>query len=258
MTEWRTERRGPVEIWTIDGAERRNTLRRAMLRELHERARGAEEDAALRCVVLTGDGEKAFCAGADLKERASWTEGDIRAWLGELMDGLRALENSRKVYLAAVNGLALGGGLELALACDLRVADPRAEMGLPEVTLGIIPGAGGTVRLPRVVGAGRAKEMILTGRRVTAGEALEMGLVSRVSAPGRAVDEAVDLAMAIAENAPIAVAEAKASVNESFALPLDQALRAEHRHYEPCLLSKDRLEGLAAFREKRKPVYGGQ
>jgi enoyl-CoA hydratase/carnithine racemase len=265
--EWRTERRGaqgapgapgPIEVWTIDGSDRRNTLRRTMLRELVEHVERAENDRGLRAVVLTGDGEKAFCAGADLKERAGWSEDDVRAWLVELMNGLRRLERSRKIYIAAVNGLALGGGLELALACDLRVADPRAEMGLPEVTLGIIPGAGGTVRLPRIIGAGRAKEMILTGRRATAGDALGMGLVSRVSAPGRSVDEAVDLALGIADNGPIAVAEAKASLDEGLSLPLADALVAEHRHYDPCLRSQDRLEGLAAFREKRKPSYRGE
>ena len=179
MPELRTEDRGPVRVLTIDGEARMNVLSPALIVELAEHARKAAADERIRAVVVTGAGSRAFCAGANLKERRGWSEDDIRHWLRELHGKLRELERCPKPWIAAINGLALGGGCELALACDLRVMDPAAQTGLTEVRIGIIPGGGGTVRLARVIGMGRARDMILTARRVEAEEALQIGLINR-------------------------------------------------------------------------------
>jgi enoyl-CoA hydratase/carnithine racemase len=167
------------------------------------------------------------------------------------------MEQSERIFLAAVNGFALGGGTELALACDLRVASPTARLGLTEVSLGIIPGGGGTQRLARLIGPGRAKDLVLTGRQVSAEEALSLGLVSRL-AQGSAREEALALARQIANNGPIALAAAKRAIGEGLDLPLGQALALEQQQYERTLRSKDRLEGLAAFAEKRAPRFAGE
>src|SRR5205823_2302671 len=157
-------------------------LARALVAELAAESKRAGGDSAIRAMVITGSGTRAFCAGANLKERRGWTDDDIRRWLVELHTALREIERCPKPWIAAVNGLALGGGCELALACDLRIVDPAAQMGLTETRIGIIPGGGGTVRLPRLVGLGRARDMILTARRVPADEALRIGLADRGSA----------------------------------------------------------------------------
>src|SRR5947209_10968277 len=205
MLEIKSEDRGPVRVLTIDKEAQMNVLSRALVTELAEHARQAAVEPDLRAVVVTGRGHRAFCAGANLKERQGWTEDDIRRWLVELHAGLREIERCPKPWVAAVNGVAFGGGCELALACDLRVMDPRAQIGLTETRIGIIPGGGGTVRLARVVGVGRAKDLILTGRRLDAAEALQIGLVNRVSPPGESVATATTLSGEIAANAPVAV-----------------------------------------------------
>jgi enoyl-CoA hydratase/carnithine racemase len=258
MPELRTEDRGAVRVVTIDGEARMNVLSRTLIAELADYAREAAADDQIRAVVLTGAGTRAFCAGANLKERRGWNEDDIRFWLGELHGKLREVERCPKPWIAAINGLALGGGCELALACDLRVMDPAAQIGLTEVRIGIIPGGGGTVRLARVVGMGRARDLILTARRVEAEEALQIGLVNRISPAGESVAAAVALGHEIAANAPIAVAAAKASIEDAWDLALDAALERERSHYDKALRSADRLEGLAAFAEKRPPRWSGK
>ncbi|HLL53395.1 MAG TPA: enoyl-CoA hydratase-related protein [Myxococcaceae bacterium] len=258
MGEFRIDARGLVEVWTIDGESRRNAISRAMLKELSGLVQRVSSSRQVRAVVLTGAGDKAFCAGADLKERAGMSEPEVRAFLDGLRDTFRAIEKSDCVFLAAINGAALGGGTELALACDLRLAAPAAELGLTEVKLGIIPGGGGTQRLARLVGPGRAKDLILTGRRVGAAEALTLGLVNRLAPEGHVVDVAVELAETIAGNAPIAVSAAKHAVDEGLSLELDDALALEQEKYQLTLESEDRLEGLRAFAEKRAPKYQGR
>jgi len=256
--EWLVEERGATEVWTIDGEARRNSLSRAMIAELLgnlDRIRGKR---SLRCIVITGRGERAFCAGADLKERATMSEADVHAFHESLRSAFRGIETAEQAFVAAVNGAALGGGLELALACDLRVAAAHAEMGLPEVGLGIIPGAGGTVRLPRAIGVGRAKDLILTGRRVGAAEALALGLVSRVARPGALGEEALALAEQVSQNAPVSIRQAKRAIDGAFHLPLEEALAFENRMYQDCLKTGDRLEALRAFAEKRKPNFKGE
>ena len=254
----RSEDRGPVRVLTIDGEAQVNVLSRALVAELAGEALRAAGDAGVRAVVITGAGAKAFCAGANLKERQGWTEDDVRRWLVELHAGLREIERCPKPWIAAVNGLALGGGCELALACDLRVVDPAAQLGLTEVKIGVIPGGGGTVRLARAIGLGRARDLVLTARRVSAHEALQIGLAQRLSLPGQSVELAVQVGEEIAANAPIAVAAAKASLEDAWDLPLDAALNRERAHYEKPLCSEDRLEGLKAFAEKRPPSWRGK
>ena len=258
MAEFREERRGSAEVWTIDGERRRNAITRAALAEFEERVARVSRDHQTRSVVLTGAGERAFCAGADLKERAGMSEGEVRAFLGQLGKVLRAIERSDCVFIAAINGAALGGGTELALACDFRVAAPTAELGLTEVKLGIIPGGGGTQRLPRLVGPARAKDLILTGRRINAAEALAIGLIQRLAPEGRLLEVSLGLAEQVGTNAPLAVAAAKHAVDEGLALSLEEGLALEQRQYEKVLSSEDRLEGLAAFVEKRPPRFRGR
>jgi enoyl-CoA hydratase/carnithine racemase len=254
----RVERRGHVEVWTIDLAARRNAISTALLAALNANLARAGEDRDLRAVVLTGDGEKAFCAGADLKERAAMPPEAVHAFHRGLRDALRGIERAPQVIVAALNGAALGGGLELAMACDLRVAAEGIEAGLPEVGLGIIPGGGGTQRLARLVGVARAKDLVLTTRRIGAAEALAMGLVAAVHPPARLLPEAVALAERIARNAPVSLRQAKRAIDDGFHLPLDQALELENQLYQACLGTKDREEALRAFAEKRPPVFRGE
>lgn len=241
-------------MWTLDAAERRNALSKAMVQGLTAAiARVRAPGSGVRAVVITGAGDKAFCSGADLKERASMSEPEVRAFLLELRAALRGLEQADCAFIACLNGGAFGGGTELALACDLRVMAPAAELGLTETSLGIIPGAGGTQRLARLVGKGRAKDLILTARKLGADEALRLGVVDRLGdlAAARALAEQV------AKNAPLAVGAAKHAIDDGLALDLDAALDLEHRAYEIVLKSEDRKEGLKAFAERRPPVYRG-
>jgi len=256
--ELTTERRGGIELWTIQGEARRNSLTMALVRELGARVGAAGGDRTLRAVVLTGAGDRAFCAGADLKERARMAAEEVHAFHGALRDALRGIERAPQVFVAAINGAALGGGLELALACDLRIASEGAEMGLPEVSLGIIPGGGGTARLPRLVGIARAKDLVLTARRIGAAEALALGVVSRIAPAARLLPEALALAEQVARNAPISLRQAKRAIDDGSHLPLDEALALENRLYQDCLGSRDRVEALRAFAEKRPPVFTGE
>ncbi|WP_437997841.1 enoyl-CoA hydratase-related protein [Sorangium sp. So ce185] len=253
------DRRGAVAVLTIDRADRRNALSRDALLAFGRLGRELVDDPAVRAIVITGAGDKAFCAGADLKERQGMSPDDVRRQVGLYRTELGVLARSPKPVIAAINGVAFGGGLELALICDLRVAAPHAELALPETSLGIIPGAGGTQRLPRVVGEARAKEMILLGRRLAAAEALAWGLVNRVSPEGTpVVDDAIAWIEPIASGAPIAQAAALRAIEDGYDVPLDLGLEVERVHYDETLRSEDRLEALRAFAEKRKPVYRGR
>ncbi|RYE92917.1 MAG: enoyl-CoA hydratase [Myxococcales bacterium] len=253
------ERRGGAAVLTIDRAERRNALSRDTLAALGRLGRELGADASVRAIVITGAGDKAFCAGADLKERQGFSDDDVRAQLGLYRSELGALDRCPKPVVAALNGVALGGGLELALVCDLRVAVASVRIGLPETTLGIIPGAGGTQRLPRIVGEARAKEMILLGRTLTAAEALDWGLVNRVCPDGaNLVDDTLAWLAPVLEGAPIAQASALAAIDLSFEVSLEHGLELERVQYDATLRSSDRREALAAFAAKRKPVFQGK
>jgi enoyl-CoA hydratase/carnithine racemase len=208
--------------------------------------------------VLTSAGDKAF-ARARISKRRDMDDNAVRDQVKLYRSQLGWLDKSPRPVIAAINGVALGGGLELALLCDLRVAAEGALLGLPETTIGIIPGAGGTQRLPRVIGEARAKELILLGRRIDAREALSIGLVNRVTPAGKSVlDDTLEWIRPISEGAPIALAAALGSIDSSFDLSLGHGLELERVFYDECLRSEDRLEALRAFAEKRKPVFQGR
>lgn len=258
MTGVRVERRGPAAVVTLDRPDRRNALDRNTVDELGRIGRELGQDPGLRGVVLTGAGDRAFCAGADLKEREGMSDDAVRAMLDAYRSELAWLGTSPFPVVAVLNGAALGGGLELALACDLRVIAAHAVLGLPETSLGVIPGIGGTQRLPRVIGYARALELILLGQRLSAAEALSLGLVNRVTAAGTPVlEDALAWLAPLLEGSPIAMRAALEAVRAS-GLPLDAGLDAERRAYETCLTSEDRREALRAFAEKRAPVFHGR
>ena len=255
--------RGAVAVFTIERPDRMNSLSRPTLLALGKLTRDAIANPSVRAIVLTGAGDKAFCAGADLKERQGMSDNDVRAQVELYRTELGPLDRSPKPVVAAINGVAFGGGLELALVCDLRVCAPHALLALPETTLGIIPGAGGTQRLPRIVGEARAKEMILLGRRLTAHEALAWGLVNRVASPGpdgltRVVDDAVAWIEPIANGAPIAQAAALEAIDRAWGTSLELGMELEKVSYDKVLVSEDRHEALAAFAAKRKPEFRGR
>jgi methylglutaconyl-CoA hydratase len=255
----RITQRGWVSVWTIDRPERMNAMSREALFSLGRLARDAQRNDSIRAVVITGAGEKAFSAGADLKERPELSDDDVRALLDAYRSELGWIDQSSKPMVAAINGVALGGGLELALCCDLRVAASHARFGMPETSLAVIPGAGGTQRLPRLIGEGRAKELILLGRSISASEAMAWGLVNRIAPVGVSVlDDAIEWIAPIAQGAPIAQAAALESLDRAFDVPLDVGLRLEKMSYERTLSSHDRREALAGLSEKRKPEFRGK
>ncbi len=245
---------------TLNRPEALNAFSRTLLDALAEAIEEIYFDGVVRVVVLTGaTGRKpSFSTGADLKERATMSEEEVRRFILKIRNTFTAVENLNKPVIAAVNGFAFGGGLELALACDIRIAAEGAVMGLTETSLAIIPGGGGTQRLPRIVGVARAKEMILTARRISAAEALEIGLVTQVVPDEELLPAAREIAGRIAANGPIAVQQAKFAINKGMDVPLDVALNIESTAYWHCIPTEDRLEGLRAFREKRKPRYRGR
>lgn len=247
-----------IAIITLNRPNAANALSVQMLYELHEAISAIRFDKQVRCVIVTGAGNKAFCAGADLKERGSMDPVQVRKTVALIRQNINDLESLPQPVIAAVNGSAFGGGTELALACDLRIASDQAKFGLTETTLGIIPGAGGTQRLPRLIGKGRAKELIFTGRRINAAEALAIGLTEYVVAADMLLERAVEIAGLITRNAPIAVAQAKFAIEKGFDVDLQTGLAIEQNAYEVTIPTKDRLEGLQAFREKRPPVYIGE
>jgi len=260
MTELvRLERRAALAIVTLDRPERMNALSWATVARLGEIGRELTADATLRVCVLTGAGEKAFCAGADLKERQGMSRGQVREMLGAYRSELSWLSQSDFVSVAAINGVALGGGLELALACDLRSIAADASLGLPETGLGIIPGAGGTQRLARLIGEARALDLVLTQRRIGADEALSLGLVNRVIPAAESVLEStLKWLEPVTEGAPIAQRAALLAVRGAGRLSLEQGLDLERELYERCLDSADRDEALRALAEKRKPLFTGK
>ncbi|MCA9578763.1 MAG: enoyl-CoA hydratase/isomerase family protein [Sandaracinaceae bacterium] len=254
----RVAREGGVERWTIDREAARNAFDRGTMESLGQLAERADADPEVRAVVITGAGQKAFCAGADLKERKDLTLEQTRGLLDLYRLTADRIDRLSKPVIAAINGVAFGGGLELALACDLRVADTHAVVGLTEVSLGIIPGAGGTQRLTRVVGAAKAKELILFARRMSAAEALALGVVHRVADGESALTVAMRMAAELAASAPIALAAALEAVDGALDGTLEQGLDLERRCYERALASEDRNEALRAFAEKRAPRFQGR
>ena len=247
---------GVVKV-TLDRPDARNALSRAVNVELARLAREVAGDRSVRAVVLTGNGQ-VFCAGADLKERKGVPAADAGPFIDAISGAIDAWARIPQPTICALNGSAYGGGLELALACDLRVIVDGAELGLTEVRLGIMPGAGGTQRLPRLVGVAAAKEMILLGRRIPAARARELGLVLDV-VPASGLAAAVDgLVAELAGCAPRSLVMAKAAIDRGIDVGIDEGLRIERQCYDVTLVSEDRDEGLRAFAEKRPPRYTGR
>jgi len=239
----------------LNRPDRYNALGARIVGELGEALDAVEGDREARVMILTGAGEKAFCSGVDLKERAAMDADERWAHNRALGAFAERLARLQVPTIAALNGLAFGGGLEITLACDFRIAAEGATFSLPEVGIGIVPGAGGTQRLPRLVGPTRAKEMILTGRRVDAATALEMGLVSKVVPPDELMTEARALGEEISANSPFALAHAKAAVDLALETSLEQGLRYETAAIRATLASEDYAIGLASFAEKKKPEF---
>lgn len=253
----RIETTDRVATITIDRPEKRNALNGAVRRELIDALDALARDDSVRVVVLTGAGEKAFVAGADIGEFAERTPIEQRA----AMEGRRVfdvLAEHPKPTIASINGFALGGGCELALACDLRIAARSARLGQPEVNLGILPGGGGTQRLPRLVGLGRAMRLILTGDLIGAEEAERIGLVDLVVDDDRLRDQTMELAARIARHSPVALKLIKQAVRAAAEMPLAAGLALERELFVTAFASEDRTEGVAAFLEKRTPEFTGR
>jgi enoyl-CoA hydratase len=251
----RVDREDAVAVVTVDRQEALNALDVETLTELHDRLRDLAGDDAVRVVILTGAGEKAFVAGADIKYMSGLGVEQAKAWGALGHEAGRLLETMPKPTIAAVNGFALGGGCELALACDIRYAASTAKLGQPEVNLGIIPGWGGTQRLARVCGLGVAKELIFTGRTVDAAEALRIGLVNDVQDP--VLDKARETAALLATKSPVALRLMKDLANRALGGDHAENLRAEGDTFGELFASDDAKEGLTAFVEKREPVFRG-
>jgi len=245
---------GPLAILTVNRPEKRNALDLRTVEEFHG-ALAEITNARCSVFVVTGAGEKSFVAGADINAIKARKRNDALASINSRL--MSAIENHDAVAIAAVNGYAMGGGCELALACDLRIASENATFGLPEPTLGIIPAAGGTQRLPRVVGLGRAKEMILTGARWDARKALEFGLVSEVVPPKELMSAARAMAARVISLGPLAVRLAKQALNASANMPLQAGLAFESMIQAVTYESRDKFEGASAFLEKRPPKFTG-
>jgi len=249
------EKRGRVGLVTLNRPEARNALNDQMLHELMDVLEAFDKDESVGALVVTGD-EKAFAAGADIKEMSGRSLSEMRD--GDHLSVFSRIMAIRKPVIAAVSGWALGGGCELALSCDMIIASETAKFGQPEITIGVIPGAGGTQRLTHAVGKALAMEMILNNRTLSAQEALQAGLVNRVVATDRYLEEAMKLAGEIAAQAPIAVRAAKRMVNQAYEQPLTAGLHSERQEFYNLFATEDQKEGMKAFIEKRKPVWKGK
>ncbi len=251
------EERGYVAIMTISAPKSLNALNSAILKEMDNYLTNFDCN-KYRCLIVTGDGEKSFVAGADISEMAglSMLEGQAFGARGAAV--FRKLETLHVPVIAAVNGFALGGGCELAMACDIRICSDNARFGQPEVGLGIIPGFSGTVRLARLVGMGMAKQLIYTGKNIKADEALRIGLVNSVVPQAELMDKAMEIANQIATNAPLAVKAAKLCINDEYDMSADDAIQNESVIFGRCFLTEDQKNGMAAFLNKGKCEFQGK
>jgi enoyl-CoA hydratase len=258
MNNVRTENKDGILVITIDRPKVLNALNAETVAEIGAAFESARDDAAVKAVILTGGGEKAFVAGADIRELAEMTPvtGKEIAQKGQRV--FRNIERFPKPVIAAVNGFALGGGCELALACHIRIASDKAQLGLPEVTLGIIPGYGGTQRMARLLGKGKALELILTGDRIGAEEALRIGLVNRVVPADQLMTVAEEMARTIAKRGPLAVRAAIEAVMSGSDMPFEEGQLLEATLFGLLASTEDMKEGMGAFIEKRAANFGGK
>lgn len=252
------EKEPPLAIITINRPEVMNAMNNALVEEFAQAFAEAEKDEEVRGLIITGEGEKAFMAGADIKEVQERDFVLGRSQTRRRQEVLNMLQEMPKPVIAAINGFALGAGLETALACTLRIASSNAKMGSPEVNLGIIPGDGATQRLPRMIGFGRAMEMVLTARMVDAEEAYSIGLVNKVVPLEELMDEAKKMAGTIISKSPLAIQYAKEAVNRSLEMGLNEGMVHESYLHALACATEDKKEGVAAFLEKRKPSYKGK
>ena len=251
------ERRDAIAIIRLNRPEKLNALSRAMLEDLSGAFKQFEKQSDLRAVILTGSGEAAFCAGTDIKELAALNQNEARAASERGQAVCNQIENCPVPVIAAINGIAAGGGCELALACHLRIASTNAQFSLPETKLGMIPAYGGTQRLPREIGYGRALEVMLTGKVLSAEQGYQFGLVNQVTDPADVFTAAESLAMDISKLAPLAVRACLKAVTHGLDLPLQEGLALEAELFASLFATQDMREGTRAFLEKRTPVFKG-
>jgi methylglutaconyl-CoA hydratase len=252
------EKEGGVAILSLNRPAMMNALSLSMMDEFGRAIDELKFDNTISALIITAAEGKGFCAGADLKERATMNELEVRQCLSKIRATINGVAELPMPTIAAVNGFAFGGGTEIALACDIRILSEKASMGLTETSLAIIPGGGGTQRLPRIIGAAKAKELIFTAKRVGAEEALSIGLANKVVPHDELLAAAKDMATQIAQNGPIALRAAKKAVDKGIEVDLASGLAFEIACYESTIPTEDRIEGLTAFKEKRKPVYKGK
>lgn len=243
---------------TLNRPEVANAMSIQLLNDLSEVLDEVAKTFDIRVVLLTGAGEKAFCAGADLRERKGMSDREVNQTVSLIGSVVRKVELLPQPVIAVLNGVAFGGGLELALACDMRIASNHVAVGLTETSLGIIPGAGGTQRLPRLIGIGKAKSLIYSARRLQAEEAVRYGILEALYSPEHLQEEAVKYAKQIARNAPLALRQAKVAINQGVEVDIQTGLQIESLAYATLIPTEDRLEGLQAFQEKRAPHYKGK
>lgn len=253
----RLDKNRGIGYLTLNRPKVRNAFNQEMIDELRDALRHIDKDEEIRVLIITGAG-KAFQAGADIAELSVMTPMEILRWNEGIVRINAALEKLRQPVIAAINGAAMGGGLELAISCTLRIIAESAKMALPEVKLGIIPGTGGTQRLPRLIGKGRAAELLLTGEIINAQEAFHMGLVNKMAPDNKVVEAAEEMAHRIMANAPIAVEMAKNALEIGKDLPLEHAVQYSQKNCVTCFSTEDMKEGMAAFLEKREANFKGK
>jgi methylglutaconyl-CoA hydratase len=241
-----------ISLNRFDG---KNSLSNKMINELKNAIDNVNVDNNIRALILTSTVQGIFCAGADLKERLTMPDDQVEEFVSKLRSTFTDIENLPFPTIAAIEGVALGGGLELALACDIRIGGSKAILGLPETSLAIIPGAGGTQRLPRLLGIAKAKELIFLSKRLTAADALSIGLINEMVESENVLKKATEIAKEISEKGPIAQRMAKLAIDKGIHMSMNDALIHEKKCYSGVVKTHDRKEGLLAFKEKRKPIY---
>jgi enoyl-CoA hydratase len=252
------EQREHLGIVTVNRPDAMNAFNYDTLLELEKMIESIRINPDIRVVIFTGAGEKAFSVGADLKERKNLTEQQVRRNVMKIGDVFNGVSTLPQPTIAAMNGYAFGGGMELALSCDFRIAVSGTTMGLTETSLAIIPGAGGTQRLPRLIGESKAMELILTAKRLKSEEALDIGMLTRVASPESFMEEVISFAGEMLSNGPVALQQAKFAIKNGMNTDLQTGLQIERKAYEITIPTEDRVEALAAFSEKRKPQFKGK